>query len=261
MSWLFSKALMQDFENSRCSQEPGEAFSEENFLDGEPCAQLSGSHTQLAYLPPDKMTAFSRLSRFGMTFKPLTESRGEDLLMWYREDFLAKTYQWQEKAQELTASDQGCGSTWQESFAKYNHDSCSWKIRQHSLFEDLEQSLEIWPRWGLMLDGECYLAKNVARLIVESASGFMLPTIGKNEFRSTSASRYLGSKDFRGAKMCEGLRTCETDPTYIHPSFAEKTMDFPTMWTGLAPLGMHKFQSWQQQHSEFSADQIEEHTK
>jgi DNA (cytosine-5)-methyltransferase 1 len=37
------------------------------------------------------MTDFSRLSRFGMMFKPLTESRGEELLMLFRADFPVKT--------------------------------------------------------------------------------------------------------------------------------------------------------------------------
>jgi site-specific DNA-cytosine methylase len=37
------------------------------------------------------MTVFSRLSRFGMTFKPLTESRGEELLTLYLAGFPAKT--------------------------------------------------------------------------------------------------------------------------------------------------------------------------
>ena len=36
------------------------------------------------------MTIFSRLSRFGMTYKLLTESRGEELLTLYLEDFHAK---------------------------------------------------------------------------------------------------------------------------------------------------------------------------
>jgi hypothetical protein len=37
------------------------------------------------------MTKFSRLSRFGMTYKPLMESLGEELLTLYLADFHAKT--------------------------------------------------------------------------------------------------------------------------------------------------------------------------
>jgi hypothetical protein len=96
MSWLFSQALVEEYLGASC-------------LDGEQSAPLSGKPTQQAYCAPDKMTDFSRLSRFGMTFKPLTESRGEELLTLYLEDFHAKTSQLQEKVQELTENDQECG--------------------------------------------------------------------------------------------------------------------------------------------------------
>ena len=43
-----------------------------------------------AYSSPDKMTALSRLSRFGMTFAPLTADRGEALLTSWLAGFRAK---------------------------------------------------------------------------------------------------------------------------------------------------------------------------
>ena len=84
MSWLFSQALVEEYLGDTCS-------------DGEQSVQLSGNPTQQAYCAPDKMTAFSRLSRFGMTYKPLTEDRGEELLMSYLAAFRAKTSPQQEK--------------------------------------------------------------------------------------------------------------------------------------------------------------------
>jgi hypothetical protein len=140
MSWLFSQALV-------------EAYSEASSLDG---AQSSGSHTQQAYCAPDKMTAFSKLSRFGMTYKPLTENRGEELLMSYRAGFHAKTSQPQEKVSELTENDLECGEKWRGSFTRYDPSSCSWKTHQCSLLGDLDEFLETWPQWGLMRDGECW---------------------------------------------------------------------------------------------------------
>ena len=79
MSWLFSQALVEEYSGASSSG-------------GEPSAPLNGNLTPQAYCAPDKMTAFSRLSRFGMTFKPLTEDRGEALLMSYLAAFHAKTY-------------------------------------------------------------------------------------------------------------------------------------------------------------------------
>jgi hypothetical protein len=78
MSWLFSRVLVEEYLG-------------ENSLDGEQSVPLSGKPTPQAYCAPDKMTDFSKVSRFGMTFAALTESRGEALLMLYREGFLAKT--------------------------------------------------------------------------------------------------------------------------------------------------------------------------
>ena len=60
-----------------------------------------------------------------------------------------------------------------------------------------------------------------------------LPTMGENEYRGSSKKRYKGSPHFRGAKMSEGLRTCEDDPIYLNPSFGELVMGFPIGWTDL----------------------------
>jgi DNA (cytosine-5)-methyltransferase 1 len=53
------------------------------------------------------MTDFSRLSQFGMMFKPLTESLGEELLMLYRADFHAKTFPQQEGGGGIEAERSG----------------------------------------------------------------------------------------------------------------------------------------------------------
>ena len=78
MSWLFSRALV-------------EAYSGESCLDGEPFVQSNGNPIPQAYCALDRMTKFSRLSRFGMTYAPLTASRGEELLTLYLAGFPAKT--------------------------------------------------------------------------------------------------------------------------------------------------------------------------
>jgi hypothetical protein len=152
MSWLFSQAL-------------GEEFWGENFSDGEQSAPLNGNPIQQAYCAPDKMTDFSRLSRFGMTYKPLTESRGKELLTLYLEDFHAKTSQPQEKAQGLTENDQECGEKWRASFVKYDPDTSSWKTHQCSLLGDLDEFSETWPQWGLMRDGECWEQRTLEQAI------------------------------------------------------------------------------------------------
>ena len=149
MSWLYSQALV-------------EAFSAGTSSDGEQSVQSNGNPTQLAYLPLDRMTDFSRLSRFGMTFKPLTEDRGKELLMSYLEAFHAKTSALQDEATDLKASDQECGDTWRGWLAKYDQDSSSWKTPQCSLLEEEPESLQTLPRWGMTVDGVLLEQQTVA---------------------------------------------------------------------------------------------------
>ena len=78
MSWLYSQALVEAFSADTCSG-------------GEPSAPSSGTPTPQAYCAPDRMTAFSRLSRFGMTFAPSTGIHGGDVLTWCREGSRART--------------------------------------------------------------------------------------------------------------------------------------------------------------------------
>jgi hypothetical protein len=143
MSWLYSQALVEEYLGDIS-------------LDGEQSVQSSGNPTQQAYCAPDKMTDFSRLSQFGMTYKPLTENLGKELLTLYQEAFLAKTSQQLEKEQELMENDQECGKKWRGSFVKFDQNSSSWKTHQCSLLGDLEKFSETWPQWGLMRDGECW---------------------------------------------------------------------------------------------------------
>ena len=158
MSWLYSQALVVEYLG-------------ENFSDGEQSAPLNGKPIQQAYCAPDKMTDFSRLSRFGMTYKPLTESRGEELLTLYLEVFHAKTLAQQEKAQELTENAAECGEKWHASFAKYDPGLSLWKTPQCSLLGDSEEFLETWPQWGLMRDGECWEQRTLEQTIRGTESG------------------------------------------------------------------------------------------
>jgi hypothetical protein len=175
MSWIISQALM----NLLCSQEQAEEFSVDICLDGEQSVPLSGNPTPQAYCAPDKMTKFSRLSRFGMTYKPLTETRGEELLTLYLADFHAKTSQSQETGQVLTESAQACGERWHGLLARFDHDMCLWKTVQCSLLEDLNESLQTLPQWGMTVGGELYLRHPLVRPIKENESGlWRMPDTG-----------------------------------------------------------------------------------
>jgi hypothetical protein len=187
MSWLFSQALVEEYLGDIS-------------LDGEQSVQSSGNPIQQAYCAPDKMTDFSRLSRFGMTYKPLTEDRGEELLMSYLEAFHAKTSQQQEKEQELTESEAECGEKWHGSFTKYDPDSSLWKTHQCSLLGDLEPFSETWPRWGLMRSGECWEQQTLAHRTSGTESGLSekLPTPQASDYitKKTSAGKPRAGVNF-----------------------------------------------------------------
>ena len=233
MSWLYSQALVAE-------------YLEENCLDGEPSVQLNGNPIQQAYCAPDKMTGFSRLSRFGMTYKPLTESRGEELLTWYLAGFHAKTLAQQERAQELMVSDQECGEKWRASFTKFNPDSLSWKTHQCSLLGDLEPFLETWPQWGLMRDGECWEQRTLEQTIRGTESGLS----PKTELLPTPTCH--NSK--KGAYPAEFTRRTPTLATHaggkLNPTWVEWLMGWPLGWTDLKPLETDKSHCVQQQPGE-----------
>ena len=168
MSWLFSQALVEE-------------YSEGISLDGEPSAPLSGNHTQLAYLQPDKMTAFSRLSRFGMTFRPLTVDRGAELLMSYLADFPAKTSQSQDGEQDSTESVQECGEKWQGWLAKYDPATSTLRTAQCSLLEEEPESLQTLPRSGMTASGMLWARQTLVRPTSETESGYWpTPTVCGN---------------------------------------------------------------------------------
>jgi hypothetical protein len=151
MSWLFSQALVEEYLPESC-------------LDGAQSAPLNGSRIQQAYCAPDKMTVFLRLSQFGMTYKPLTENLGKELLTLYLAGFRAKTSVPQEKAQALTENEAECGEKWHGSFTKYDPDTHSWKTHQCSLLGDLDEFSETWPQWGLMRNGECWEQRTLEQI-------------------------------------------------------------------------------------------------
>ena len=252
MSWLFSRALV-------------EAYSAATCLNGEPCAPSSGTPTPQAYSSHGKMTDFSRVSRFGMTFRPLTADRGEELLTSYLAAFHAKTSPQPERAQELTESDQECGEKWQRSFTKYDQDSCSWKTHQCSLLGDLEPFSETWPRLGLMRDGECWEQQTLAHRINETESG-LWPSPNSRDWKDSGASQgkrkspNLGTvvhwatpvsddTSYRKNKYAQGGTALSTQAGgKLNPTWVEWLMGWPLGWTDLKPLEMDKYHLWQQQH-------------
>ena len=177
MSWLYSQALVEEYLG-------------ENSLDGEQSAPLSGNPTQLAYCAPDKMTAFSRLSRFGMTYKPLTATHGEALLMSYLAAFHVPTSASQDAAQDSMESNPPCGITWRGWLAKFDPDAYVWKTAQCSFIEDSDESLATFPVSGMTRGGLLWERQMSEHRINATASGlWRTPDTGGGDKRPAQAGQ------------------------------------------------------------------------
>ena len=165
MSYIFSRALVEE-------------FLEANYSESEPSAPLNSNPTPQAYCSPARMTAYSRLSRYGMTYAPLTDDRGAALLTWYREAFRARTFQPQEKAPALTAPAPGSGGKCTELSMRYDRNSHSWKTHLCLWEEDLPESSVILPKSGTMRNGLCWERTTWEPHTSGNASGYlhMIPT-------------------------------------------------------------------------------------
>jgi hypothetical protein len=249
MSWLFSQALVEEYSADICS-------------DGEPSVQLSGSPTQLAYLPPDRMTAFSRPSRFGMTFRPLTADRGEAVLTSYLAAFRARTSALPAREPASTAPAVECGDTWRGSLARFDPVTSSWKTAQRSLLGDSDECSVIWPRSGMTASGQCWELPMSVRRISVTGSG-LWPTPIASDSRGSSGRPTPGkqiqlvdavkwatpvARDYRhpGRSRMERTGSKSGDPLpqqvggALNPTWVEWLMGWPLGWTDLRPLATDK---------------------
>lgn len=236
MSWLFSQALVAEYSEASCS-------------DGARSALSSMNPTPRAFLPPDRMTAFSRPSRFGMTFGPLTEALGAELLTWFLEASRARTSAAQAKVLDLTESAAAYGARWRELSVRYDRDTSSWRTHRSLWDEDLSACSLTLPTWGLMRRGVLWELPTLAPRI--NATGFgLLPTPQRIDSCFYSTSLHKASREGK-----QDLITCrlvrEHGQRYPTPDFAEWMMGWPERWTDIGgpPVETDRFRAWQQKHS------------
>lgn len=232
MSWLFSRALVEEYSADTC-------------LDGELSAPSNSTVTPQAYLPQDRMTEFSRPSQFGMTFAPLTESRGAELLTSFLEAFRARTSAQQEKVQASTESEAGSGVKWPESLVKYDRNSLSWRTHRSLWDEELPWSSVTLPALGMTQNGVVYQHPTAERPITGIDSG--LSPDGKTFFHTPNCTGLDGGSNSRKALKAKGGEVIGQ----LNPTWVEWLMGWPLGWTDLKPLGMDRFQEWRQQHGHF----------
>jgi hypothetical protein len=210
-------------------------------LDGAPCALWSGTPTPPASWLPAKTTEPLRLSRSGMTCRPLTDAHGEAVLMWCLADSLARTSASQDEVPVSTATPAGCGDTWRESSARYDRDSRSWRTHRSLWDEVLPESSVTLPRWGMMRDGVCSERLTSALPIRETASGLLpkWPTPTAHNAKETNAP----SESLRNTPTLAAQAGGPLSPTWI-----EWLMGWPLGWTALDVSATDRYQQWLRSH-------------
>lgn len=284
MSFIFSRALVEEFLEANCSE-------------SKPSAPSNSNPTPQAYCSPARMTDYSRLSRYGMTYAPLTDDRGAALLTWYLEASRARTFQPREKAPSMPAPAPGSGGKCTELSMRYDRNSHSWKTHLCLWAEDLPESSVILPKSGTMRKA---LLKKGVWIGTPTASGkkrsekfregnklpnphefvrmFPTPTAscgGKESNRETGKKLITVVSQFptpRTKGMCGGTGSYQKmkdleakgiitpderrqmtagSGGQLNPTWVEWLMGWPLEWTALKPLAMGKYLLWRQLHSGF----------
>ena len=192
----------------------------------------------------DNETESCQGSQFGMMSAPSTGSLGAEKSMSSAEDSRAKTSHQQEKEPGSQENEADSGQKWPGSLAKFDLNTHSWRTHQCLLFEDLTECLAIFPRWGMMHDGELYPLQ-IATLHMKEKE------FGLEVFYTPTARDWKGmsGKGFR-ERHGEKKNLADFLGGVPNPEFSEWLMGWPIGWTDLKPLGMGRFQSWLQQHGE-----------
>jgi len=192
---------------------------------------------------------YCQSSQSGMMSALSTELRGEEKLMWFAGVFPAKTSQVQERESGSQENEAGFGQKCPESLAKYDPNTHSWRTHQCLLFEDLTECLAIFPRWGMMHDGELWEPDISVDHICEKEYGY-LPTPNAGMFRNHNYNKDLCIKRSKKHQVDICMHSIMYWNGPIKIEFIEGMMAWPIKWTDLKPLEMDKFQQWLQQHGD-----------
>ena len=185
------------------------------------------------------------------------------------EDFPAKTSALQEREQALKESEVDCGLSSLGSFAKWDHDTLSWKTSQLSLLGGSVSFSETWPNAGMMQSGTVYQRHRSAPRTLETGSlSWPTPLAGdgtKDGTRSLARVVQTGhpkgrldgklrngrswptptARDWRSGKssderfaqnsrpLSEHVEREVTNGGRLNPTWVEWLMGFPLGWTDL----------------------------
>ena len=287
---------IQNSTPSTSSQEQEAAFSVTSYLDTIQSARARSNPTHVTSCSPDKQTDTYRTFPYGTMWQPSTEILGADQLTFFAEDSHAKTSLQQVKEQELPGNVRDYGRNMRDSLARCGLDLSLPKTHHCFGLEDLELCSKTWPRWGIMLDGECSeLGLSVRRTSETESGSWPTPKAGDSKGQQWRTNQAKGNnlpreiavrnwptpctRDYKGINSPEVLTrkdgksrmdqlpnavayggTQTQQKGHLNPPWVEWLMGWPIGWTDLKPLETDKFRSVQQWHSTLSQKDYSENT-
>ena len=201
----------------------------------------------------DNETASCPSSQSGMMSPHLTELRGEEKSMSSVGDSLAKTSQQQAREPGSQENEADSGERCPESLAKYDLNTHSWRTHQCLLFEDLTECLAIFPRWGMMHDGELWELPMSAHLTEENESGYWPTPEASAHKTDVNNLEYLKRRKRIGKQLgiCGEIILRNNGGGTANHNWIEWLMGWPIGWTECGVLETDKFHLWLQQHGEY----------
>ena len=213
-----------------CSQALVEAFSQANVWVTGSCVRWKETRIAERSCFGGKKTTASPFSPSGTTLTPSTGTPGMALSMSFLLDSHANRSASQETKEEPKTNETN-GQLPQESLAKYDLESSSWRT-SHPLFNTWEEfSPETWPASGTIKNGELFQRDKPEPDTLENDGGWW-PTPTASDFKGgTDAPR----KD-TGKPRNDRLDHC-LEPGHngkrLNPDWVEWLMGWPIGWTSL----------------------------
>jgi hypothetical protein len=152
-------------------------------LDIRQLSLLNGSHFNARFSEKEqRRVGFLNSKSLKETYNYLTPPNTKEKYIAFMRASLAKICQCLEKEPDWKAA-QEVVSTGKFSvlLGKLDQDTSSLKTSQQSFIQDLNESWETWPRWGLMRNGAVYAHPKSALRIPEIGGGCWLPTPLKSD--------------------------------------------------------------------------------
>lgn len=222
MSWLFSRALVEEFSRANCSA-------------GGASAPWNTSPTPQAFWSADRTTERCDLSRYGMTSARLTDEHSVAVLTWFLAGFRARSSAAHlEDAAWRTISGRTCSGSWQMSLLERSSPKTSRTKRSTGRQRTSR-------RWVTRPTALPFPRQTLVLTTNGSGFGYVhTPTCTAN-YAAPSMQKWPSCRSFVRAFG----RPSPTNHEFL--------MGWPIGWTASEPLATDRFQQWLQQHGACSA--------